>query len=344
MRAKRSNRIFLCHASEDGSQAETIHRKLRSACLNPWIDKRDIPPAREWDTEIRNALAAARMVLVLVSRRLISKSGYVQREIELALDTLRQMPPGSTFVIPVRLDDCLLPESLGGLPHFDLFDETGFDALAEHIKTVLGLFTDPRDGQVYPTIAVGTRTWLAANLNHAVEDSWWYDDDPVNGKRYGRLYIYLAAQRACPDGWYLPTDSEWKELAGAVGGYRDMDEGYPGTGMRIGRPQSGFESLIAGGESGFDAGLGGYRSSAGQFLELSKTGLYWTATEYQYSDLGNFEPLYPREIKSAWIYYFYLLGGAPELRRHYQIPRLDVYPRGCGLSIRCVKNEPAGQR
>jgi uncharacterized protein (TIGR02145 family) len=344
MLANRTDRIFLCHASEDGSHVEMIHQKLKSARLNPWIDKKDLPPARDWDAEIKKTLAAARLILIFLSKHLISKSGYVQREIEIALDTLRQMPPDSTFIIPVRLDECVIPESLNRLAHFDLFKETDFDKLAEHIKTVLGLFTDPRDGQIYKTILVGTQTWLAANLNHAVVDSWWYGDDPVNGRRYGRLYTWEAAQHACPDGWHIPTDSEWKELARNFGGYRDMDEGYPGTGMKIGRPQAAFESLIVGGESGFGACLGGYRSSAGQFLKLSNTGLYWTATDYQYSDLGNFEPLYPREIKTAWIYYFYLMSGVPELRRDYQVPqRPDVYPRGCGLSVRCVKNAQEGE-
>ena len=76
--------------------------------------------------------------------------------------------------------------------------------------------------------------------------------------------------------------------------------------------------MIVGGESGFGACLGGYRSSAGQFFELSKAGLYWTASDYQYSDLGNSQPLYTREIKTAWIYYFYLMAGVPELRRDFK--------------------------
>jgi uncharacterized protein (TIGR02145 family) len=339
MVARRSDRIFLCHASEDGNRVEVIHQRLKSARLNPWLDKKDLPPARDWDAEIRKALGAVQLVLVCLSRHLISKRGYVQREIDIALETLRQLPPNSTFVIPVRLEDCPVPESLDDLTHFDLFEETDVDRLAEYIKTVLGLFTDTRDGQIYKTIVIGAKTWFAANLNHAVADSWWYDDDPLNGKRHGRLYTSEGAQRACPDGWNVPTDSEWKELARHAGGYRDMDEGYPGTGMKVGRPQAAFESLIGGGESRFDACLGGYRRSTGDFCDLSKTGLYWTSTKYQYNDLGNFQPLYPRDIKTAWIYSFYLMSGVPELRRDYQLPqRPDVYPRGCGLSVRCVRN------
>jgi uncharacterized protein (TIGR02145 family) len=335
----RSDRIFLCHASEDGSRVEVLHQRLKSAGLNPWLDKKDLPPARDWDAEITKALGAVRLVIVCLSTHLISKSGYARREIDMALETLRQLPPGSTFVIPVRLEECAVPASLGGLTRFDLLDDADVDQLAEHIKTLLGLFTDARDGQIYKTIHVGTQIWLAANLNHAVADSWWYDDDPLNGRRYGRLYTWEAARRACPDGWHVAADSEWRELARHSGGYRDMDEGYPGTGSKLGRPQTAFESLIAGGESGFAAGLGGYRRSDGELRDLGKTGLYWTSTEYQYNDLGNFQPIYHRDIKTAWMYSFYIMSGVPELRRDYQLPlRPDVYPRGCGLSVRCVKN------
>jgi uncharacterized protein (TIGR02145 family) len=291
MLANRGDRVFLCHASEDGDEVERIYRSLKSAGLNPWIDRRDLPPARDWDAEIKKTLAAARLILVLLSKHLISKNGYVQREIEIALDIWRQMSPDSTFIIPIRLDECRIPEYLEHLLYFDLFCETDFKTIAEHIKTVLGLFTDPRDAQIYKTIPVGTQTWLAANLNHVVADSWMYDDDPLNARRFGRLYTWQAAQHACPEGWHIPTDSEWKQLARNVGGYRDMDEGYPGTGMKMGSPKTAFESLILGGGSGFDACLGGLRSSAGQFFDLGRIGLYWTATEHQYSDLGSFHPL-----------------------------------------------------
>ena len=76
---------------------------------------------------------------------------------------------------------------------------------------------DVRDGQVYKTIKIGDQWWFAENLNFDTKDSWWYNDDKENGKKYGRLYTWNAAVIACPLGWQLPTDKDWQQLEKQVG-------------------------------------------------------------------------------------------------------------------------------
>lgn len=90
-------------------------------------------------------------------------------------------------------------------------------------------FVDPRDGQIYPTLELGAKTWLARNLNFEIAgSSYCYDDDPSHCARDGRLYPWSVARTACAPGWHLGSDAEWKSLESAVGMAADqLDlEGY----------------------------------------------------------------------------------------------------------------------
>jgi uncharacterized protein (TIGR02145 family) len=235
--------------------------------------KKDIPPASEWDVEIQKNLQAARFVVVFLSSQLLGKrESYVQKEIDLALNMASDRSKSQFLALIARLDYSNLPSTLNGLTTVDLTRADGDERLVELIKDELHIFTDPRDNQMYRTISIGDHVWFAENLNYEIADSWCYDDDTSKARNYGRLYTWQAARSVCPPGWHIPDDSEWRRLAIASGGYRDMDEGYPGTGQNVGRPKDAFDVLIKGGRSGFDALLGGYRDSTGQFKDWGRIG------------------------------------------------------------------------
>ncbi len=100
-----------------------------------------------------------------------------------------------------------------------------------YITLATGL-VDIRDGRAYRTVTLGGQTWMAENLDHAVDNSWWYENSADSGAKYGRLYTWAAAmalddscnrvdcmdqvvarhQGACPLGWHVPTDAEWRRL------------------------------------------------------------------------------------------------------------------------------------
>ena len=152
-------------------------------------------------------------------------------------------------------------------------------------------FTDQRDGRVYESVRIGTQTWMAENLNYNVSSSKCYDNKPENCKKYGRLYNWETARKACPSGWHLPSKGEYETLNKTVG-----DERVAGRKLKA---KSGWSNDGNGSdEFGFSALPGGYGDSGGSLYDVGYYGLWWSANEgdsdnaYYRSMIYNYGPAY----------------------------------------------------
>lgn len=121
--------VFLCYAREDFERVFALYALLKRLGLRPWLDKYDITGGELWQPAIEKAVRGADFFIASFSNASVRKSGFVQREYRFALDALAERPPGSIFVIPVRLDDCELPDlrgtgvKLSDIQWVDLFQE-----------------------------------------------------------------------------------------------------------------------------------------------------------------------------------------------------------------------------
>jgi uncharacterized protein (TIGR02145 family) len=121
------------------------------------------------------------------------------------------------------------------------------------------MFLDPVDGKVYPSVRIGNQLWMAANLDRTGANSY-----PAQGPeaQFGRLFtLAVAGVSGTAEGWRLPHRGDWDGLV-----------------ARFGSPAAAYSALIAGGPSGFNAMLGGYRDPSGQYSGYGQATYYWTDT------------------------------------------------------------------
>jgi uncharacterized protein (TIGR02145 family) len=232
-------------------------------------------------------------------------------------------------------------------------------------------FTDKRDGKVYKIVKIGSQVWFAENLNYVTEGSKCYgeggkifiktlierdDNNKIKGikditktlsdaevqancSKYGRLYTWDAAMKACPAGWHAPTFAEWYTLKEFVEDEYTADEGYT-AGKKLkstsgwddwkgksgnGMDEYGFSALPGGSTHGRDADGSIFPDIAG------KRGNWWSATEIEYciDDQGNCGWDY---AKSRGMGYY---GGSLTLSYTYK----DEF-----MSVRCVLDDEKERR
>ena len=225
----------------------------------------------------------------------------------------------------------------------------------------------------YKTVTIGTQVWMKENLNVSTfrngdpipevktDEEWkracdegkpawcYYDYDPKNGTKYGKLYNWYAVSDSrvlAPSGYHVPTDEEWKMIEDFLGDdagtkmkstsgwdnwsedlicancktwnaeYRKLtachvcqNTGYHGTKLRAGNGKN---------SSGFSGYPGGsrYTNRKGEFDGVGKYGSWWSSSESENTN----KPI------------FYVLWNESKYLKDLSVV---TYP---GCSIRCVKD------
>jgi hypothetical protein len=133
-RRARQLKVFLCHASEDKPTVRTVREQLGDRGYRAWIDEKDIPLGSEWDATIRKQLEETDVVIACMSKTSVTKSGYVQEELEAVLDRAEDMPDGRVFVIMVRLDECVVPARVSRWQHIDIDAADAYERLERALQ------------------------------------------------------------------------------------------------------------------------------------------------------------------------------------------------------------------
>lgn len=116
-------KVFLCHASADKVAVRKLYQYLRERKMDPWLDAEKLLPGQNWKVEIPKALDSSDAIIICLSKNSVDKEGYVQKEIKFALDKALEMPEGRIYLIPARLEECDIPESLKSYHWVNLFEK-----------------------------------------------------------------------------------------------------------------------------------------------------------------------------------------------------------------------------
>lgn len=155
----RKLRSFLCHSSSDKAAARDLSHRLSADGVDPWIDAEKLLPGQDWELEIRKAVKESDVIIVCLSESSINKRGFVQKEIRYALDVADEQPEGAIFLIPLRLEECDIPNRLRSKQWVDYFQVDGYARLTKALRA-----RAQELGIKAPNIASGSKTQVPTRV------------------------------------------------------------------------------------------------------------------------------------------------------------------------------------
>ena len=108
--------VFVSYVRDDLVVVERISHELRKRGVEVWLDRDRIQPGERWKSAIRSAILHGACFVACFSSAYAAKtSTYMNEELTLAIDELRQKSIARKWFIPVLLSECEVPaRSIGG--------------------------------------------------------------------------------------------------------------------------------------------------------------------------------------------------------------------------------------
>jgi len=123
-RAHKRPRVFVAYVEEDIVAARRLYRDLVSRGFDAWLDKEKLLPGQNWPRAIEEAIRVADYVVTCFSQQSVAKRGTFHAELRYALDCATRAPLDGVFLVPVRIDECCVPEIISNQTQYvDLFPD-----------------------------------------------------------------------------------------------------------------------------------------------------------------------------------------------------------------------------
>jgi hypothetical protein len=133
LKKTKKKRVFLCYSGADREKVLELYERLNNDGFEPWMDKKNIIGGQDWRLEICRAIETSDYFVACLSQSFQERT-YGHKEIKLALEVLDTMPEGAIYLIPVRLENCIVETRLADRQWVDLFESNGYQSLLAALR------------------------------------------------------------------------------------------------------------------------------------------------------------------------------------------------------------------
>lgn len=254
-RTKRVGHAFLSYVRYDVDRVDRLQRVLEAAEIPAWRDTAGLWPGEDWRMKIRHAITGDALVFIACfsEASLARAKSYQNEELVLAIEQLRLRRPEVPWLIPVRFDECDLPDwdigggrTLASIQRADVFVDRFGEGAARLAAAVLRILGHQDRSECRPDMPKTFEDWFSEGEGFL--DAQMYSDaltafenaitsDPRSGKAY------------CGKGWALWNLKRYSESLmahdRAIGIDPSLASAYQGRGAALSNLERHFESMKA---------------------------------------------------------------------------------------------------
>ena len=138
---------FISYVRDDTPVVAVMARALESIGIGVWLDRESIRPGTNWRTSVAKAIRDGACFVACFSENYHRRDAtYMNEEISLAIELMKQSSGKGTWFVPVRLTNCKIPpqpvtadSTLADLQAIDLFPDIkeGLERLAACLAPAL---------------------------------------------------------------------------------------------------------------------------------------------------------------------------------------------------------------
>ena len=103
--------VFISYIRKNRNDVDRLEKELTACGVKVWLDRRDLGPGARWKQEIRKAIRDGAFFIACFSKEYHERAKtYMNAELRIAIEQISQLHINQRWFIPIKLDDCEIPD------------------------------------------------------------------------------------------------------------------------------------------------------------------------------------------------------------------------------------------